>query len=150
VDARDEGHDACLTRREIDTTRDGAYRPGGPTAAFHRTPWLPATSDCRAIREPLTRMFRFAFKPQAVHRGGSNAGSQVHLEPVDATDMAEMLTFVSHWLAEPDNAQLTASFGCFTGTDRYDLTEFPRPGPPHAPARSRRRRTTGMAHLRFR
>jgi hypothetical protein len=66
----------------------------------------------------------------------------VHLEPVVATEMAEMLTFISHWLAGPDNAVLAASFGRVIGTDGYDLTEFRRPGPLHLPARPRRRRTT--------
>jgi hypothetical protein len=49
---------------------------------------------------------------------------QVHLELIDATELAEMLTFISQWLAGPDRDQLADSFTRFTGTDGYDLTEL--------------------------
>ena len=49
---------------------------------------------------------------------------QAHLELVDANELAEMLTFISQWLAGPDHAQLAASFRRFTGTDGDDLTEL--------------------------
>jgi hypothetical protein len=48
----------------------------------------------------------------------------VRLELVDAAELAEMLTFISRWLAGPDQAQLAASFGRYVGTDGYDLTEL--------------------------
>jgi hypothetical protein len=48
----------------------------------------------------------------------------VRLELVDAAELAEMLTFISQWLAGPDQAQLAASFGRYVGTDGYDLTEL--------------------------
>jgi hypothetical protein len=49
---------------------------------------------------------------------------QVHLELVDAVELAEALTFISQWFAGPDHAQLTASFRRFMGVDGYDLTEL--------------------------
>jgi hypothetical protein len=47
---------------------------------------------------------------------------QVRLELVDAAELAEALTFLSQWLAGPDQAQLAASFDRFVGTGGYDLT----------------------------
>ncbi len=47
---------------------------------------------------------------------------EVRLELIDAAELAEALTFISQWRAGPDQAQLTASFGRFVGTDSYDLT----------------------------
>jgi hypothetical protein len=47
---------------------------------------------------------------------------QVRLEQIDATELADALTFISQWLTGPDQAQLAASFGRFVGTDNYDLT----------------------------
>jgi hypothetical protein len=49
---------------------------------------------------------------------------QVHLELVDAVELAEALTFISQWFAGPDHTQLTASFRRFMGVDGYDLTEL--------------------------
>ena len=43
------------------------------------------------------------------------------LELIDAAELAEMLTFISQWLAGPDHTQLAASFGSYVGTDGYDL-----------------------------
>jgi hypothetical protein len=50
--------------------------------------------------------------------------AQVHLDLADAAELAEMLTFISQWIAGPDHTQLAVSFGCFIGTDGYDLTEL--------------------------
>jgi acyl-CoA oxidase len=75
---------------------------------------------------------------------------QVHLEPVDAAEIAEMLTFISHWLAGPDNAQLASSFGRFTGTPTATTSPSSAPTwPLHLPARPRRRRTTLLGTARF-
>ena len=49
---------------------------------------------------------------------------QVHLDLADAAGLAQMLTFVSEWLAGPDHAQLAASSGQFMGTQGYDLAEL--------------------------
>jgi len=49
---------------------------------------------------------------------------QVHLDLADATELAEMLTFISEWFAGPDHAELAASFGRFMGTQGYDLAEL--------------------------
>jgi len=49
---------------------------------------------------------------------------QVHLDLADATELAEMLTFISQWLGGTDHAQLAASFGRFIGTQGYDLAEL--------------------------
>ena len=49
---------------------------------------------------------------------------QMHLDLADATELAEMLSFISEWLARPDHAELTASFGRFMGTQGYDLAEL--------------------------
>jgi hypothetical protein len=46
---------------------------------------------------------------------------QLHLDLADAAELAEMLTFISQWLAGPDHAQLAASFGRFMDTGGYDL-----------------------------
>ena len=52
------------------------------------------------------------------------SASQIHLELVDAAELAEALTFISQWLAGPDHPQLEASFRRFMGVDGYDLTEL--------------------------
>jgi hypothetical protein len=49
---------------------------------------------------------------------------QVHLESVDAAELAEMLTFIGQWLAGPDHAQLATSFGRFVGVDGYNLAQL--------------------------
>jgi hypothetical protein len=49
---------------------------------------------------------------------------QVHLDLADAAELAEMLTFISEWLAGPDHAHLAASFGRFIGAQGYDLAEL--------------------------
>lgn len=48
----------------------------------------------------------------------------VRLELIDATELAEMLTFISQWLAGPDQSQLAASLSRYVDTDRYHLTEL--------------------------
>jgi hypothetical protein len=48
----------------------------------------------------------------------------VHLNLADAAELAEMLTFISHWLGGTDHAQLAASSGRFIGTQGYDLAEL--------------------------
>jgi hypothetical protein len=68
---------------------------------------------------------------------------EVRLEQIDATELADALTFISQWLTGPDQGQLAASFGRFVGTDTYDLTALSRrPRSLHLPARPRRRRAT--------
>jgi hypothetical protein len=42
---------------------------------------------------------------------------QVHPDLTDATELAEILTFISKWLAGPDHAR-------FMGTQGYDLAEL--------------------------
>jgi hypothetical protein len=67
---------------------------------------------------------------------------QVHLDSVDATELAEMLTFIDQWLTGPDHAQLTASLRRFVGIDGYNLTQLRTDlARVHLPARPRRRRT---------
>ena len=46
----------------------------------------------------------------------------VHLDHADAAELAEMLTFISQWLAGQDQAQLSASLHRFVGVEGYDLT----------------------------
>ncbi|MCW2598108.1 MAG: hypothetical protein JWP39_3996 [Jatrophihabitans sp.] len=46
---------------------------------------------------------------------------EVHLKLIDATELAEMLTFINQWLAGPDHDQLAGSFTRFMGSDGYDL-----------------------------
>ena len=48
----------------------------------------------------------------------------MHLDLADAAELAEMLTFLSEWLAGPDHAQLAASFSRFMGTHGYDLADL--------------------------
>ncbi len=43
--------------------------------------------------------------------------SSVQLDASDATELAEILTFIGGWLAGPDHGQLAASFGRFIGVD---------------------------------
>jgi hypothetical protein len=66
---------------------------------------------------------------------------QVRLEQIDATELADALTFISQWLTGPDQEQLAdaltfisqwltgpdqeqlaAAFARFVGTESYDLT----------------------------
>jgi hypothetical protein len=49
---------------------------------------------------------------------------EVRLQLIDATELAEMLSFVSDWLAGPDRDQLADSFTRFIGTDGDHLTEL--------------------------
>lgn len=46
---------------------------------------------------------------------------QVRLEQIDATELADALTFIGQWLTGPDQEQLAVSFRRFVGTDNYDL-----------------------------
>jgi hypothetical protein len=62
---------------------------------------------------------------ERTHEEDPMPAPQVRLELIDATELAEGLTFISQWLAGPDHAQLAASFGRFVGTDSYDLTALP-------------------------
>ena len=48
----------------------------------------------------------------------------ITLDPVDAAELAEMLTFIDQWLTGPDHPQLTASLERFVGTDGYNLTQL--------------------------
>ncbi len=52
------------------------------------------------------------------------SAAQVHLDLVDAAELAEALTFISQWLSGPDHTALEASFRRFMGVDGYDLTEL--------------------------
>ena len=49
---------------------------------------------------------------------------QVRLALIDAAELAEALTFISQWLAGPDQAQLAASLHRFVGTQGYDVTSL--------------------------
>lgn len=50
---------------------------------------------------------------------------EVRLKLIDAAELAEMLTFISDWLAGPDQDQIADSFARFMGTDGHDhLTEL--------------------------
>jgi hypothetical protein len=53
-----------------------------------------------------------------------DAAPHVHLASVDAAELDEMLTFIGQWLAGPDHAQLTASFGRFVGVDGYNPAQL--------------------------
>jgi hypothetical protein len=44
------------------------------------------------------------------------------LDPVDTTELGELLAFLSEWLAGPDAGQLEDSLQRHVGTDGYDLT----------------------------
>jgi hypothetical protein len=50
--------------------------------------------------------------------------AEVHLQLIDATELAEMLSFINSWLAGPDRDQLAESFARFMGTDGDHLTEL--------------------------
>jgi hypothetical protein len=50
--------------------------------------------------------------------------AEVRLQLIDATELAEMLTFISGWLAGPERDQLADSFARFIGTDGDHLTEL--------------------------
>lgn len=49
---------------------------------------------------------------------------KIQLEFGDAAELAEMLAFISDWLAGPDTARLDASFSRFVGVDAYDVAEL--------------------------
>jgi len=48
----------------------------------------------------------------------------VQLNASDAAELAEMLTFISEWLAGPDHGQLATSFGRFIGVDAYNTADL--------------------------
>ncbi len=50
--------------------------------------------------------------------------SQVQLDLADAAELAEMLTFISQWLAGPGQAQPAAPFHCFMGAGGDHLAEL--------------------------
>lgn len=49
---------------------------------------------------------------------------QVHLEQIDAAELAETLTHLSRWLSGVDHAQLDASYRRFIGNNAYTLTDL--------------------------
>jgi hypothetical protein len=50
--------------------------------------------------------------------------AEVRLQMIDATELAEMLTFISDGLSGPDRDQLAESFARFMGTDGDDPPEL--------------------------
>jgi hypothetical protein len=50
--------------------------------------------------------------------------SRVELDPSDAAELAEMLTFIRNWLTGPDRHNLAQSFQHFMGIDTYTLTDL--------------------------
>jgi hypothetical protein len=46
------------------------------------------------------------------------------VDPDDATELGELLTFLSDWLAGTDGEALAASLRRFIGTEGYDLDEL--------------------------
>jgi len=51
-------------------------------------------------------------------------GNRMHLDPTDADELAELLTFLDGWLTSTDTDQLAASFHRFIGTDGYTITDL--------------------------
>lgn len=54
--------------------------------------------------------------------GDPVAGFRV--DPDDATELVEMLTFLSDWFDSPEGAGLAASFRRFMGTGGYEFDEL--------------------------
>ncbi len=48
----------------------------------------------------------------------------IQLDASDAAELAEMLAFISRWLAGPDRAQLADSFARFVGIDSYNTADL--------------------------
>jgi cell wall assembly regulator SMI1 len=48
----------------------------------------------------------------------------IELDPGDAAELAEMLTFIRDWLTGPDSPRLAESFQAFIGVDAYDLADL--------------------------
>ena len=65
---------------------------------------------------------------------------ELRLDAVDAAELAELLQFLSQWLAR-DPGRLGASLEAFVGHPAYSTARAaPGPEPVHLPARRRRRR----------
>ena len=71
---------------------------------------------------------------------GGDPMPEVKLDVTDAAELAEMLQFLSQWLAR-DPARLGASLEEFVGHPAYGISQLrQRPGPVCLPARRQRRR----------
>ena len=46
---------------------------------------------------------------------------QIRLDPGDAAELAEMLTFLTGWLTGTQKQALTASFGAYAGHPAYNI-----------------------------
>ena len=67
---------------------------------------------------------------------------QITLDTSDATELAELLTFLTGWLSGSQKQALADSFAAFVGHPAYDTGTLHRPAPVRLPPRSQRRRRT--------
>jgi hypothetical protein len=66
----------------------------------------------------------------------------------DATELAQLLTFIAEWLSGTQKPTLTASLASFVGHNAYNTDELRRPAPVRVPPRrQRRRRTLRRPHI---
>src|SRR6516162_8972159 len=67
---------------------------------------------------------------------------QITLDTSDATELAELLTFLTGWLSGSQKQALADSFAAFVGHPAYDTGTLHRPAPVRLPPRRQRRRRT--------
>jgi hypothetical protein len=89
--------------------REGARSERESSSRYRR--WRTTTAGQQQLTGSLS--------PSHFTEDDAMPAPQVHLEFADAAERAEMLTFISQWLAGPDHAELAASFDRFIGTDGY-------------------------------
>lgn len=69
----------------------------------------------------MTKLAGSRLNPMPEHRDHTAA---IHLDASDASELAEMLTFLSDWLDGHDTEFLAASLRRFVGTTGYELAEL--------------------------
>ena len=67
---------------------------------------------------------------------------QITLDTSDATELAELLTFLTGWLSGSQKQALADSFAAFVGHPAYNTGTLHRPAPVRLPPRRQRRRRT--------
>lgn len=93
--------------------RDRRHRPHPP---------LPRR---QTHREPAARTVQPRQRHATRHAHDRSTGvSSIQLNASDAAELAEMLTFISDWLAGVDSPHLAASFHRFMGVNTYGLDDL--------------------------
>ena len=50
--------------------------------------------------------------------------TEIHLEPIDAVELSQMLTMLANWITGHQRPTLAASLAAFVGHDAYGIDEL--------------------------